>query len=114
MPGVIIVTGLEAASNTDMLQGTRLQTMPGPGVLTVEAQSSANDATNDMSLGLQLPGGDNPMSSVRVPAGVTAGAMNVLDKMIATFGVTQGGHAVLSVIESGTAVLFWRVTYKPR
>jgi len=114
MPGVIVVTGLEAASNADMLQGTRLQSMPGPGVLTIEAQSTANDATNDMSVGLQLPGGDNPLSGARVPAGVTAGGLNQLDKMIASFAVTQGGHAVFSVIESGTAVLFWRATYKPR
>lgn len=113
MPGTIVVTGLESASNTDMLQGTRLQSMPGPGVLTIEAQSTANDATNSMAIDLQLPGGDNPMSGVLCPAGVTGGGMNNNDKMIASFFVTQGGHAVFSVVEAGTAIMFWRATYKP-
>lgn len=113
MPGVIVVSGLEAASNTDMLQGTRLQSMPGPGTLTLEAQATVNDASNNMAIDLQLPGGDNPMSLVLAPAGVTAGGMNANDKMIATFFVTQGGHAVFAATETGTSVLNWRCTYKP-
>lgn len=113
MPGTIVVTGLESASNADMLQGTRLQSMPGPGTLTLECQSTANDASNSMAVDLQLPGGDNPLSGALVGAGVTAGALNINDKMIATFFVTQGGHAVFAVVETGTAILFWRATYKP-
>jgi hypothetical protein len=33
--------------------------------------------------------------------------------MMITLPIAQGGHTVLSVTETGTAVLAWRVTYSP-
>ena len=34
-------------------------------------------------------------------------------KLMVTLPVAQGGHSVLSITETGTAVLAWRVTYTP-
>lgn len=113
MPGTIVVTGREAASNTDILQGTRLQTVPKGGTLTFELQAYDNDATNNMTVTIQLPGGDTPMNGVIVPNGVTDGALNSNDKTQATYGVAQGGHAVFSCAETGATTLDWRVTYRP-
>ena len=45
MAGTIILSGQEAADNTDILQGTRLQTVPRDGILTFELQAADNDAT---------------------------------------------------------------------
>lgn len=113
MPGVIVVTGREAATNTDILQGTRLQTVPRGGFLTFEIQADNNDATNSMTVSIQLPSGDTPFNGVFCPTGVTGGALNVDDKLQATFGVGQGGHAVFSCTETGAAIMDWRVTYRP-
>jgi len=115
MAGVIILSGQEVATNTNILQGTRLQTIPRAGFLTVELEADLNDATNNYTVSLQLPGGDNPMQDVRVPANA-AGADGVIDErenLTATFPVTQGGHCTFSCTESGTAVFSWRVTYTP-
>ena len=57
MPGVIVLSDIESATNTDILQGTRLQTVPQGGFLTFELQSSANDASNSMAVSIQMPNG---------------------------------------------------------
>lgn len=113
MAGVIVLSDIESATNTDILQGTRLQTVPQGGFLTFELQSSANDASNAMAVSIQMPNGDTPLNSVRVPDGATDGAINDNDKMMITLPIAQGGHTVFSVTETGTAVLHWRVTYSP-
>lgn len=113
MAGTIVVTGREAATNADILQGTRLQTVPKGGVLTFELQAYDNDATNNMTVSVQLPGGDTPMNGVIVPNGVTDGALNADDKTVASYMVGQGGHCVFSCTETGTTTLDWRVTYRP-
>lgn len=112
----IILSSQEAASNTDILQGTRLQTVPAGGYLTFELQASDNDATNNIAVSIQLPGGDTPLETVRIPSGNTSGLAGVLDertKLQATFPVAQGGHTVFSCTETGDAELTWRVTYTP-
>ena len=58
--GPIILSGQEAADNSDILQGTRLQTVPAGGFLTFELQASDNDATNNYTVSVQMPGGDTP------------------------------------------------------
>jgi len=114
--GPIILSGQEAADNTDILQGTRLQTVPAGGFLTFELQASDNDATNNYTASIQMPGGDTPLNATRIPCGNTAGLAGVLDERVnltATFPITQGGHCVFSVDETGDAELTWRVTYTP-
>ena len=116
MAGPIILSGQEAADNTDILQGTRLQTVPAGGMLTFELQASDNDATNNYTVSVQLPNGDTPMNATRVPCGNTTGLAGVIDErtnLTATFPVTQGGHTVFSCDETGDAELSWRVTYSP-
>ncbi len=112
----IIVGGFEAATATDILQGTRLQTVPGPGVLTFEIQAADNVAANNYSVSVQLPGGDTPMNGVPVPGTATAGLAGILDErqnLTASFPITQGGHCVFSCVEVGDTEMTWRVTFSP-
>lgn len=114
--GPIILSGQEAATNTDILQGTRLQTVPAGGFLTFEMQASDSDATNNYTASIQMPSGDTPMNAVRVPCGNTTGLAGVIDDrtcLRATFPIRQGGHTVFSVTETGDAEVSWRITYTP-
>jgi len=114
MRAPIILSDQEAATNTDILQGTRLQTVPAGGFLTFELQASDNDATNNFAVSVQMPGGDTPMNGTRI--GNSTGLAGVIDErtnLTATFPIAQGGHAVFSCTETGTAELTWRVTYTP-
>lgn len=116
MPGVIILSDQEAATNTDILQGTRLQTVPSRGTLTFELQASDNDATNNMTVKIQMPGGDTPLDNVRVPCGNSTGLAGVIDErtnLTATFIIMQGGHCLFSCVETNDTELSWRVTYTP-
>ena len=115
MAGVIVLSNVESASNTDILQGTRLQTVPAGGFLTFELQSSVNTGTNNMTVSIQMPNGDTPLNSVNAPA-TTSGESGIIDdrqKLMITLPIAQGGHTVLSCAETGAAVLAWRVTYSP-
>lgn len=116
MAGMIVLSAQEAASNTDILQGTRLQTVPSAGFLSFELQASDNDATNQYTASIQLPGGDTPLNATRVPCGNSTGLAGVIDDRTALklrFQVKGGGHTVFSCIESGSAELSWRVTFTP-
>lgn len=113
----IIVSGQETATNTDILQGTRLQTVPSNGALTFELQASDNDATNNYTASIEMPNGDTPLNDVRIPCGNSTGLAGVIDErtdLQATFGVAQGGHCTLSTIETGDSELTWRVTFTGR
>ena len=113
MKNPIIIAGTVVASVADLLNDTRLQTLPSAGVLTVELQSSAQSATNNFTTSVQLPSGDTPMNGTGVPAGVTSGALNANDKTQASFLVQQGGHATISFDLTGTATLAYRITFTP-
>ncbi len=110
----IIVAGQEAATNADILQGTRLQSVPAGGILTFEIQASDSDATNFYTASIQMPGGDTPLNAVRVPCGTSTGLAGVIDErtdLSASFAISQGGHCVFSVTETGDAECSWRVTF---
>ncbi len=114
--GPIILSGQEAASNADILQGTRLQSAPSAGLLTFELQASDNDAANNYTASIQLPGGDTPMNGTRMPCGNSTGLAGVIDErtnLTASFAIRQGGHAVFSCTETGDSELTWRVTFTP-
>lgn len=116
MAGTIILSGQEAATNTDILQGTRLQTVPARGFLLFELQGSDNDATNNYTVSVQMPNGDTPINAARVPCGNSTGLAGVIDDRTALrtrFRIAQGGHCVFSCTETGDAELTWRVTYQP-
>lgn len=116
--GVIILSDVEAASNTDILANTRLQTVPSRGLLTFELQATDNNATDNMVVSIQLPDGDTPLGdTVRAPAARAAlaggGNLNVDDMLLASFDVAQGGHTLFSCVETGDTELTWRVTFTP-
>lgn len=116
MRGIIIVGGQEAASNADILQGTRLQNVPSNGILTFEMEAADNVAANNYTASIQLPSGDTPMNAVRVPGGLTAGLAGIIDERVnltASFQVAQGGHSVFSCTETGDTEFDWRVTFTP-
>lgn len=113
MAGVIVLSDVELATNADILQGTRLQTVPAGGFLTFELQGSDNSSTDFATVSIQMPNGDTPLNSVRVPSGVTQGALNNNDKMQITLPIQQGGHTVFGVEETGAIQLTWRVSYTP-
>jgi hypothetical protein len=113
MAQVIVLSDLEAADNSDVLQGTRLQTVPAGGFLTFELQSNENDATNYFTTSIQMPNGDTPLNNVRIPSGNADGEIDDRKKLMITLPISQGGHTVFSVDETGTALLAWRITYSP-
>lgn len=116
MTGTIVLSGQEAASNTDILQGTRLQTVPARGYLLFELQASDNDATNNYTVSIQMPSGDTPLNATRAPCGNSTGLAGVIDDRTALrtrFRIAQGGHCVFSTTETGDSELTWRVTYQP-
>lgn len=113
--GPIILSDVVDASNADILQGTRLQTVPAGGVLTFELQSLINTASNNFAVSVQMPNGDTPLNNVNVPA-CNPNEQGVIDErqnLTVSFPITQGGHCVFSATETGTSSLAWRVTYTP-
>lgn len=113
--GPIILSGVEAATNADILQGTRLQTVPAGGILTFELQGESNSASHNVVVSVQMPNGDTPLNSVRVPAcnPNLTGVIDERQNLTVSFPIQQGGHCVFSCIETGTTTLAWRVTYTP-
>jgi hypothetical protein len=113
--GPIILSSVETATNTDILQGTRLQTVPAGGVLTFELQAKTNDPSNNFTVSVQMPNGDTPLNSVRVPAcnPTLDGVIDERQNLTVSFPIMQGGHCVFSTVETGTSSLAWRVTYTP-
>ncbi len=113
--GPIILSGQELATNADILQGTRLQTVPAGGVLTFELQSEENNSSNNYAVSVQMPNGDTPLNNVRVPAcnPALAGVIDERQNLTVSFPIMQGGHCVFSMTETGSSALTWRVTYTP-
>jgi hypothetical protein len=113
--GPIILSSIDTGSNSDILQGTRLQTVPAGGVLTFELQAQSNDGTNNFTVSVQMPNGDTPMNNTRVP-GTTPTDTGIIDErqnLTVSFPITQGGHCVFSSSLTGANTLAWRVTYTP-
>lgn len=112
MEGLIVLSDQLAASDTDILQGTRLQTVPAGGYLTFELQADNANSTNNFKATIQLPDGATPLNGVLVP-GATADIIDDRQKLMVTFAIGQGGHCVFSLAETGTALCMYRVTYQP-
>jgi len=113
--GPIILSAQEHASNSDILQGTRLQTVPAGGVLTFEIQSSTCDASNNYTASIQMPNGDTPLNNTLIPGTSVAddGIIDERQNLTVSFPIAQGGHCVFSVTETGSCSLTWRITYTP-
>lgn len=116
MRGVIIESGHLAATSSDLLTATRLQTAPADGIMLFQVQASDNDATNNYKIDLQLPDSDVPMIAQDVPMGATAGLSGQLDDdMMLQYAaaVGKGGRVVFGLTETGDAECVWRVTFTP-
>jgi len=111
---IIVQSALLSATTADVLQGTRLQTVPKNGILTFEISADLAAAANNFTASIQLPNGDTPLNGVLVPGSGTVGLLDDRSKLQVSFATGQGGHAVFSVTETGTAVLIYRVTFTPR
>lgn len=106
------------ATNADVLNGTRLNSIPYSGVLTIQFCANLANATNNYAATIQLPGGDNPVDSQIVAGGLSV--ENVLGGQLDTrfltefrFPVAQGGHVTLGFVETGAAILIWRAVLSP-
>jgi len=113
--GPIILSSNEVATNADILQGTRLQTVPQGGVLTFELQAVLASPANNFVVSIQMPNGDTPLNNVLVP-GCNPSLDGVIDErqnLTVSFPISQGGHCVFSATETGSSQLTWRVTYTP-
>lgn len=115
---MIYLTGVESASNTDILLNTRLSSLPYNGSLTVQVLANLNNSTNRFSITIQLPDGSVPVDGQFVSAGQEVeGALGgqlddrLLDQW--SFPATQGGHFTIDLTETGAAVATWRVVLRP-
>lgn len=113
---MIHLADIVVATTADLLNGTRLQSLPSPGVLVCEFISQFNDATNAYDLTIELPNGDTPVNVQRVSA-VNPALAGVMDSRMSdkfTFpGLAQGGHVTITLTETGTAVAYFRITFVP-
>ncbi len=113
---VIVLSQLLIASNTDILNSTRLQTVPANGTLTFLMSASDAIAANNYTVSIQMPDGSTPLDGVLVPQGGAAGVTGLLDERTLlgyTGYVEAGGHAVFAVVETGDTEFMFRVIYKP-
>lgn len=113
---LIVLSGQEVGTVADILQGTRLQTVPSNGTLLFELMAADNNATDNYTVGIQLPSGATPLNATRIPTGnMVAGVAGVIDDRCAlrlSFRIQQGGHCVFGCTETGDSELTWRVTFK--
>lgn len=116
---MIYLKGSEAASNTDILNGTRLSSIPySRGQVTIQCLSNLANATNNFTITIQLPDGSVPVDGQTVSAGQEVeGALGgqlddrLLDQW--TFPAPQGGHFTIAFVETGAAIVTWRVVLSP-
>lgn len=115
---MIYLTGVEVASDADILLNTRLSSIPYGGSLTIQALANLNNATNRHSITIQLPDGSVPVDGQPVSAGqeVEGALGGQLDSRLLdqwTFPASQGGHFTIAFTETGTAIVTWRVVLRP-
>lgn len=108
---MITVTGREAASNTNLLANSRLVTIP-VGAVKIELQADLNTAAANYTVTVTLPGGDTPWLDIIVPSSNPSltGVLDERTTLSAVFPVLVEGHLVVSVVETGTTLLDWRIT----
>lgn len=116
---MIYLTGIEVASNTDLLANTRLSSIPyAGGSLIVQMQANLANATNQFTVTIQLPGGDVPVDTQVVPCGqpveeVLGGVLNNQYLTEFAFPAGVGSHFTIAVTETGAAILTWRIVLSP-
>lgn len=112
---MILEQAVIVGTNTDILNGTRLGSIPYNGTLTLDFQSNLANATNNYVVTIQKPNGDVPVDG-QIVLGNNPSLDGVLDErtlMRFTFAATVGGHFTVSLTETGTAICTWRAVLRP-
>ncbi len=105
------------ATNSDLLNNTRLSSIPYNGTLVLQVQANLGNATNNYAMTIQLPNGEVPVDSQQVSAGDEVDALGgqldsrYLDQF--SFPAPQGGHFTIALTETGTAICTARVVLRP-
>lgn len=113
---MIYLRAVEVATVVDLLDGTRLSSIPRGGSIVIQAQANLANATNRFHITIQLPGGEVPVDNQIVAAGQEGDALGgqldsrYLDQW--TYPASQGGHFTISLTMSGTAIVTWRVVFR--
>ncbi len=112
---MIFESQIITATNTDVLSVGRLNAIPYGGVLTLLFLSDLGTAAANFSLTLQKPNGDVPVQSQQVNSSshAIAGIMDEREALMFQFQATQGGHFVVSLTETGTAVCVFQAILRP-
>jgi len=111
----IIEQNIIVATDTDVLNGTRLNSIPYNGSLTFQFSVDLANATNNWRLTLQLPDGDVPIDN-QILTGTNPALDGVLDERTlfrVSYRAPQGGHFTVSLTETGTAIATWRAVLMP-
>jgi len=114
---MIYLTFNLVASNSDLLNNTRLSSIPYNATLVVQAQANLGNATNNWAITIQLPDGTVPVDSQQVSAGQEGDALGgqldnrYLDQW--SFPAPQGGHFTIAMTETGTAIATARIVLRP-
>lgn len=104
-----------AATDTDVLAGGRLNSIPYAGRLTIDLLADLGQIANHYEVTIQRPEGKVPVDGQWVPAS-SSGLDGVLDErelLRFSFDVEKGGHVVLSLTETGSATCQWRAVLLP-
>jgi len=110
---VIYENQIISGTNTDVLSVGRLNAIPYNGILELRFSSDLGTAAANYSLTIQLPGGDVPVDSQQVLAGGVIGGLDVRTCNIFKFRASIGGHFVVSLTETGTAVCTFEAMLRP-
>ncbi len=116
---MIYLTGIETASTTDLLNNTRLSSIPySGGSLICQFQANLANATNQFTVTIQLPGGEVPVDTQVVPCGqpveeVLGGVLNNQYLTEFAFPAGVGSHFTIALTETGAAILTWRIVLSP-
>lgn len=115
---MIYLTGVETATNTDILNNTRLSSIPYVGSLWIQCLANLNNGSNGHTITIQLPDGTVPVDSQPVSAGqeVEGALGGQLDDRLLdmwSFPSGLGGHFTISFTMNGTAIVTWRVVLRP-
>ncbi len=112
----IVERNVIVATNADILNGTRLNSIPYNGILTFLVLADLANATNFYAMTIQLPNGDVPVDAQIVP-GINPSIGGVLDdrmNFMMSFDATIGGHFNISLTETGAAIATWQAVLRPR
>jgi len=105
------------ASNTDLLNNSRLTSIPYNGSLVIQCQANLGNATNNYSITIQLPDGTVPVDAQQVAAGqegdALGGQLDTRYMDMWSYPAPQGGHFTIALTETGTAIATVRVVLRP-